>query len=80
MIYDPSARHNTETIICDTDVDLVVEVDLSKSTSETIIYILGTLVAWKSKASLIVVQSTMEVEMIAMVYRKVQIDWLKDVI
>ena len=51
---------------------------MSKSTSGILIYVLGILVIWKSKKQTIIVQSTMEAEMIARAYEKVQIDRLWD--
>jgi hypothetical protein len=56
------------------------EADTSKSTSVIIIYVLGTLVIWKSKKQSVVAQSTMQAEMIAAAYGKVQIDWLRHLI
>jgi hypothetical protein len=73
-----SIRRNHDSIICFADADLGGEVDSSKSTSGILIYVLGILVIWKSKKQTIVAQSTMEAEMIATAYGKVQIDWLRD--
>ena len=66
----------TQSILCYADADLGGEVDTSKSTSGIIVYALGTLVIWKSKKQSVVAQSTMQAEMIATAYGKVQIDWL----
>jgi hypothetical protein len=54
------------------------EGDTSKSTSGIVVYALGTLIIWKSKKQSVVTQSTMQAEMIATAYGKVQIDWLCD--
>jgi len=43
-----------------------------------VVYALGTLVIWKSKKQSVVAQSTMQAEMMATAYYKVQIDWLHD--
>jgi len=51
---------------------------MSNSTSGIVIYALGTLVIWKSKKQSVVAQTTMQAEMIATAYGKVQIDWLHD--
>jgi len=53
---------------------------MSESTSGIVVYGLGTLVIWKSMKQSVVAQSTMESEMIATAYGKVQIDWLRDLI
>jgi len=53
---------------------------MSKSTSGIVVYALGTLVIWKSKKQSVVAQTTMQAEMIATAYGKVQIDWLRDLI
>jgi hypothetical protein len=75
-IYDPSLGH--ESILCCADADLGGEADTSKSTLGIVVYALGTLVIWKLKKQSIVAQSTMQVDMIATVYSKVQIDCLHD--
>jgi len=62
--------------LCYTDADLRGEADTSKSTWGIIIHALGTLVIWKLKKQSVVAQSTMQAEMIATAYGKVQIDWL----
>jgi len=54
------------------------EADTGKSTSGIVVDALGTLVIWKSKKQTKVPQSTMQAEMIATAYGKVQIDWLHD--
>ena len=78
-IYDPSLGHDSQqSILCYADADLGGEADTSKSTSGIVVYALGTLVIWKSKKQSIVAQSTMQAEMIATAYGKVQIDWLHD--
>jgi hypothetical protein len=51
---------------------------MSKSTSGFIVYPLGTLVLWIWKKQRVVAQSTMQSEMIATGYGKVQLDWLHD--
>ena len=66
--------------MCYADADLGGEADTSKSTSGIVVYALGTLVIWKSKKQSVVAQSTMQAEMIATAYRKVQIDWLRDLV
>jgi hypothetical protein len=45
-----------------------------------IIFALGILVLWRLKKQTSVAQSTMQAEMIATAYGKVQLDWLRDVI
>jgi len=62
--------------MCYADADLGGDADTSKSTLGIVVYALGTLVIWKSKKQSIVAQSTMQAEMIATAYGKVQIDWL----
>jgi len=47
-------------------------------TLRTLVYTLRTLVIWKLKKQSVLAQSTMQAEMIATVYGKVQIDWLHD--
>jgi len=85
-IYDPrlghdsSLGHDSQSILCYADADLGGEADTSKSTSGIVVYALGTLVIWKSKKQSVVAQSTMQAEMIATAYGKVQIDWLRDLI
>ena len=66
--------------MCYADADLGGEADTSKSTSGIVVYALGTLVIWKSKKQSVVAQSTMQAEMIATAYGKVQIDWLRDLV
>jgi hypothetical protein len=66
--------------MCYADDDLGGEADTSESTSEIVVYALGTLVIWQSKKQSIVAQSTRQAEMIATAYVKVQIDWLRDLI
>jgi hypothetical protein len=53
---------------------------MSKSTLGIVVYELGTLVIWKSKMLSVAAQSTMQAEMIATAYGKVQIDWLRDLV
>jgi len=60
------------------DADLWGEADTIKSTSGIVVYALGTFIIWKSKKQSIVAQSTMQAEMIATAFGKVQIDWLRD--
>jgi hypothetical protein len=79
-IYDPSLGHDSQSILCYADADLGGEADTSKSTSGIVVYALGTLVIWKSKKQSVVAQSTMQAEMIATAYGKVQIDWLRDLV
>jgi len=79
-IYDPSLGHDSLSILCYADADLGGEADTSKSTSEIVVYALGTLLIWKSKQQSVVAQSTTQGEMIATVYGKVQIDWLRDLV
>jgi len=76
MIYDPTLGH--ESILCYADADFGGEADTSKSTSGIVVYALRTLVTWKSKKQGVVAQVTMQAEMIATEYGKVQIDWLHD--
>jgi hypothetical protein len=64
--------------LCYTDADLGGEADTSKSTSGIVVYALRTLVIWKSNKQSVVAQSTMQAEMIATAYGKVQIDGLND--
>ena len=66
--------------MCYANADLGGEADTSKSTSGIVVYALGTLVIWKSKKQSVVAQSTMQAEMIATAYGKVQIDWLRDLV
>jgi len=75
-IYDPSLGHDSQSILCYADAGLGGEADMGKSTSGIVVYALGTLVIWKSRKQSVVAQSTMQAEMIATVYSKVQIDWL----
>jgi len=56
------------------------EADTSKSTSGNVVYALETLLIWKSKKQSVVAQLTMQAEMIATAYGKVQIDWLRDLV
>jgi len=83
-IYDPSLGHDSslghdfQSILCYADADLGGEADMSKSTSGIVVYALGTLVIWKSKKQSVVAQSTMQAEMIATAYGKVEIDRLRD--
>ena len=85
-IYDPHLGHDSNlghdslSILCYADADLGGEADTSKSTSGIIVYTLKTLVIWKLKKQSVVAQSTMQAELIATVYGKVQIDWLRDLI
>jgi hypothetical protein len=79
-IYDRSLGHDSQSIWCYADADLAGEADTSKSTLGIVVYALGTLVIWMSKKQSVVAQSTMEAEMIATVYGKVQIDWLRDLV
>jgi len=79
-IYDPRLQHDSNSIVCYADADLGGEADSSKSTSGIIIFALGILVLWRSKKQTLVAQSTMQAEMIATAYGKVQVDWLRDVI
>jgi hypothetical protein len=53
---------------------------MSKSTSGIVVYVVGILVIRKSKKQTLVAQSTMQAEMIATAYGKVQVDWLQDLI
>ena len=78
--HDSSLGHNSQSILCCTDTDLGGEADTSKSTSGIVVYALGTLVIWKSKKQSVVAQSTMQADMIATAYGKVQIDWLRDLV
>jgi len=78
-IYDPD-RSPESSILCYADADLGGEIDTCKSTSGIVVYALGILVIWKSKKQTLVAQSTMQAEMIATAYSKVQVDWLQDVI
>jgi len=77
-IHDPSLGHDSQSILCYADADLGGEADTSKSTSGIVIYALGTLVIWKSKKQSVVAQSTMQAEMIAIEYGKVQNHSLRD--
>jgi len=77
-IYDQSLGHDS--ILCYADADLGGEADTSKSTSGIVVYALGTLAIWKLRKHSVVAQSTMQAEMIATAYGKVQIDWLRDLI
>jgi hypothetical protein len=79
-IYDSSLGHDSESILCYADADLGGEADTSSSTSGIVIYALRTLIIWKSKKQSVVAQSTMQAEMIATAYCKVQIDWLRDLV
>jgi hypothetical protein len=64
--------------MCYANADLGGEADTNKSTRGIVVYALGTLVIWKSKKHSVVAQWTMQAEMIATAYGKVQIDWLHD--
>jgi len=75
---DQSLGH--ESILCYSDADLGGEVDTSKSSSEIVINALGSLVICKLKKKRIVAQSTIQADMIATTYGKVQIDWLRHLI
>jgi len=75
-IYYPSLGH--ESILCYADADLGGEADTNKFTSGIIVYAIRTLIIWKSKKQSVVPRSTMQAEMIAKAYGKVQIDWLHD--
>ena len=77
-IYDLSLAHDSQSILCYADADLGGEADTSKSTSRIVVYAFGTLIMWKSKKQKVVAQSTMQAEMIASAYGKVQFDLLKD--
>jgi hypothetical protein len=77
-IYNTSLAHDSQSILCYADADLGGEADTSKSTSGMVVYALGTLVIWKSKKQSVVAQSTMQAQMIATAYAKVQIDWRHD--
>jgi hypothetical protein len=81
IIYDlarTSLGRDHDSSPCFADADLGGEVDSSKTTSGMLIFILGILVIWKCIMQTIVAQSTMEAEMIATAYGKVQIDWLQN--
>ena len=62
---------------CVTQMQTWGEADTRKSTSGIVVCSLGTLVIWKSKKQSVLAQSTMQAEMIATAYGKVQIDWLR---
>jgi hypothetical protein len=66
--------------LCYAYADLGGEADTSKSTSGIVVYTVGTLVIWKSKKQSIVAQSTMQAEIIATAYSKVQIDSLQELV
>jgi len=74
--HDPILGHDSQSILCKADADLGGEADTSKSTSGIVVYALGTLVIGNSMKQSVVAQSTMQAEMIATAYGKVQIDWL----
>ena len=77
---DPSHGHDSQSILFYADADFGGKADTSKSTSGIVVYTLGTLVIWKSRNQSVVPQSTMQAEMIATAYGKVQIDWLRDLV
>jgi hypothetical protein len=79
-IYNPSLGHDSKSILCYADADMGGAADTSKSTSGIVVYALGTLVIWKSKKQSVVAQLTMQADMIATAYGKVQINWLRDLI
>jgi len=79
-VYDPSLGRDSQSILCYADADFWGEADTTKSTFGIIVYTLGTFIIWKSKKQSVVAQSTMQAEMIATAYGKVQIDWLQDLI
>jgi len=60
--------------MCYANADIREEADKSKSTSGIVVYALGTLVIQKLKKQRVVAQWTMQAEMIATAYGKVQID------
>jgi len=60
--------------LCYADADLGEDADTSKSTSGIVVYSLAILVIWKPKEQSVVAQWTMQAEMIATAYGKVQID------
>jgi len=64
--------------LCYANADLEGEAHPSKSTSGIVIYALGTFIFWNLKMQGVVGQSTMQAEMIATVYGKVQIELLSD--
>jgi hypothetical protein len=66
--------------LCYTDEDLGGQADTSKSTSGIVVYGLSILIIWKSNKQRVVAQLTMQAVVIATVYGKVQIDWLRDLI
>jgi transposase InsO family protein len=67
--------HGESTIVAYADADLGGETHTGKSTTGYLLYVLGTLVLWKSKKQTLVAQSTMESELIASATVKRQIDW-----
>jgi len=72
--YDPSLGHDSQSILCYADAELGGVADTSRSTSGFVVYALRTLVILKSKMQSVVAQSTIQAEMIATAYGKVQID------
>jgi len=62
--------------VCYANAELGGEADDSQSTSHIIIFALGILVLWRSKKQTLVAQWTMQAEMIATAYCKVQLEWL----
>ena len=80
MIYDTSLGHDSQLILCIRNSDMRGEEDTRKSTSGIVVYARRTIVIWKSKKERVVAQSTMQAEMIATTYGKVQIDWLRDLV
>jgi len=78
MLYDSSIGLDSQSILCYADADLGGEEDTSKSTSGIVAYPLGPLVMLKLKKQMVVAQSTMQAEMSATAYGRVQIDWLRN--
>jgi hypothetical protein len=62
-------------IVAFADADLGGESHTGKPTTDYLLYVLSTLVLWKSKKQTLVAQSTMESELIASAAVKKQIDW-----
>jgi len=79
-IYHPRLQHDSNFIVYYADADLKGEADYSKSTSGIIIFALRILGLGRSKTPTLVAQSTMQAEMFATAYVKVQLDSLRDVI
>jgi hypothetical protein len=79
-IYKCSLGYDYQWILCYTDADLGGEADMSKSTSEIVVWALRPLIIWKSRQQDIVGQSIMQRVMFTTAFGEVQNHWLRDFI